>query len=169
MSRLNHDGHDASQYLPRGVPPVNAYRAQHGSVRWEGEAIKALTWLPDILEHRGRINGDHLNVCLTIKRATTSTMNALAIENVRAYLTDVVAVQNKCQCIDKAKCQCGTDIFYNLLTRLNRKKSYICFWLVTDEMNQGNIGVAIREIGFIKEALEDAHKIIDDCKNRSNV
>lgn len=159
--RLNYLGHDESQYLPRGVPPVNPWRAQHGHVKWEGEAIKALTWMPDILhatlneEGNELLTRDYVHTCESIFRIVTSTRHALGLSDLRSFIGgSISAIESTPK----------TDPFIALLTGLMPYQSNLCLWVVCDEYNNGNVELAKKLITSICNSLDRAQKIIDECK-----
>lgn len=161
-SKLNADGSDPQYYLPRGVPPVNPWRMQHGQVRWEGEAIKALTWMPDMLNNTLDVNGnpcltpDYIHTCESIFRIVTSARVALGLSDLRSFIS-----ANKTDAQSSRK----TDPFFALLTGLLPYQSNLCLWVVCDEYNHGNIELAKRLIWSIRNSLDNAQKIIDNCRS----
>jgi hypothetical protein len=168
--KLNADGHDESQYLPRKwfnprtgkeepYPVVNPFRQAKGDIsRNDDDKLEAMTWLPDILLKRGKISGDHHSTCLSAFRAALSTRNALGVENLRAYLSEVMGEE-----IPSGE---ESDIFFNLATKLSKLHFHTCMWVVFEEMNRGNVALACSIIGTIQESIERAQDIIDSCKKK---
>ena len=132
MSKLNAEGHDGSQYLPRGTPPVNAFRAQHGNVRWEGEAIKALTWLPDILFERKIIEECHLHTANSFLRVLIHAKRTLGITDLRGALFDKFPDSMPTE----------NDLFLEICRELPRPEANAIIWLVWDDYNRRNIALA---------------------------
>lgn len=173
MNRLNSEGHDESQYLPKkwfnpktekeeSYPVVNPFRAQHGKVRLEGEEIKALTWLPDILhdtygeDGKELLSRDYLQICETIFRIVMSARNALGISDLRSFLGAEQLNQHLS----------ARDPFFALLSKLLPYQSNMVLWIVCDEYNRGNIDLARKLIETIRNSLDLAKKVIDDCKGK---
>lgn len=156
--RLNAEGHDESQYLPRGIPPVNPFRAQHKGVRWEGTSIKAMNWLPDLMLDREFLTKDHQTTCLSFYSAVISTRKLLGITDLRGYLAD----SQMGDALPK-------DIFFAICNGLKKWKSNLCLWVVCNEYNMGNIELAYKIRGNIQESLEDAQKIIDNLRELARV
>lgn len=163
MSRLNQDGHDESQYLPRGTPPVNPFRAQHGKLEWVERTLHAKTWLPDILNttlnDKGDplLNTDNLTTCMRFYSSLVSTRKALGISDIRGYIADPQKGSNKPE----------TDIFYAVMTGLLKYQSNLCLWIVCDEYNRGNLKLAEKMIGSICNSLDLAQNIIDNLCDSS--
>lgn len=155
MNRLNSDGHDESQYLPKGTPPVNPFRAQHEGIKWEGESIRAKTWLPDILEEQldenahPLLSGDQVHTCKSFLRSVVGTRNALGITDLRIYVG-----QPNSEAESK-------DIFFSIMRGLVAYQANLCLWVVCDEYNRGNISLARKLIGSIQQSLDNAQKLID--------
>lgn len=139
------------------VPRVNAFRAKQGNVRYEGQAIKALTWMPDIMLDREWINGDHMHTCGIFYRAVVATRKALGIGDLRAYLAESRP--------DGAGAAC--DVFFAVLSQLPKAQSNMCLWVVCDEYNRGNFMLAYNLRGTIQAALENAQIIIDREKEKA--
>lgn len=152
MSRLNGEGHDESQYLPRGTPPVNPFRERQGGVRWEGTSCKALSWFPDRLYHLQIIEKHHLDTAISFITAMINTQKVLGIGDIRGILHD------KPEELNSPK----GDVFYAILNRLCKPESNMLLWLVCDDRNRGNTSLARHLIGTIKHALENTQKIIDN-------
>lgn len=155
--RLNAEGHDESQYLPNGMPPVNAFREQHGNVQWEGLSIRALTWMPDILFVRRSIEKVHLDTCVSFYGAVVETRKVLKIGDIRGILFD------KPDELTTPK----VDVFFNIVHGLCKPEANMLLWLVCDEYNRGNISLAHKLIGTIKHGIENAQKIIDNLRERA--
>jgi hypothetical protein len=158
MNRLNSEGHDESQYLPKGIPPVNAFRAQHNGIKWEGQAIRSLTWLPDILnatlDENGKelLNRDHIATCTRFYSAVVSTRKTLGISDIRGYIADSKGEKN----------DNPSDIFFSVVNGLLPYQSNLCLWVVCDEYNRGNFKLAQKMIQSIQQSLDNAQKIIDE-------
>lgn len=164
--KLNSEGHDESQYLPKkwynprtgreeDYPIVNPFREKHGGVVTEGKSIKALTWLPDKLhlqldtDGNQLINGDQLNTCRSFYRAVVSTRNELRIDNVRNLVGQSPTPGEP------------TDIFFAVVRGLLPYQANMCLWVVCDEYNRGNLELAQKLIVSIQNSLDLAQKIID--------
>lgn len=165
MNRLNSEGHDESQYLPKGMPPVNPFRAQHRGIKWEGQAVKALTWLPDILNAMLNDSGnelltrDHIATCTRFYSAVVSTRKTLGISDIRGYIAEPTGKNDSRE----------TDIFFSVVNGLLKYQSNLCLWVVCDEYNRGNIKLASHLIGSIQQSLDNAQKIIDSLKNVTTI
>lgn len=155
MRRLNAEGHDETQYLPRGTPPVNPFRERQGGVKWEGTGVKALTWMPDImndtLDEEGRelLTRDQLHTCESFFRAVVATGNELKIDRLKIYMGDSVEDEKKAK-----------DIFYAIMTRLLPYQSNLMLWVVCDDRNRGNIALAKHLKSSIQNAVDCAQKVI---------
>jgi hypothetical protein len=152
MNRLNSEGHDESQYLPLGTPPVNAFRAQHGTVKWEGTSCKAISWMPDKLYDLKIIDKHHLDTASSFLTAKIHTQKVLGIADIRGILHDKP---------DALSAPRG-DVFFALLKQLCKPELNMLLWVTCDDRNHGNIPLACQLIGTIKHALENAQKIIDN-------
>ncbi len=87
--RLNAEGHDESQYLPCDVPIVNAFRERKGGVKYEGTAIKAMQWMPDILFDRENEKEKAYNdTCVSVYGYYVMAAQTLGISDVRNILFD---------------------------------------------------------------------------------
>lgn len=152
--RLNADGHDESQYLPRDTPAVNAYRAAQGGISWDGQSIKHLTWMPDKLHYKLTEEGkpyldrDRLQTCEGLYRAVTGTRSALGISDLRIYVGE------------KSEGGEPKDIFFAVLRKLLPYQSNLCLWTVCDEYNRGNLPLAMQLISSIHNALDMAADVI---------
>lgn len=167
MTRLNADGIDESQWLPKvfnkhtglleRIPPVNPFRQQHGIVKWEGESIKAISWMPDLLfakldaDGNQLLNGDHLMTCKAFYSAVVSTRKALGISDLRGYLSDP----------GQGNPATG-DVFFTVMTKLLPYQANMCLWVVCDEYNRGNVALAEKLITSIQNSLDLARKVIDN-------
>lgn len=168
MNRLNADGHDESQYLPKvfdpvtgkmiPTPPVNAFRAQHGNVVYEGDLIRQLEWLPDILYAHAVIDKCHLDTALSFYTAYIETMKALKIGDIKGILNDKT---------DELSTPKG-DIFFAVMHGLCKPEANMMLWLVCDDRNRKNTLLARHLIGTIKHALENSQIIIDNLKKKNN-
>lgn len=161
MDKLEADGSNRKYYLPKGMPLVNPFRMQHGKVKWEGEAIKALTWMPDILhetlDEAGKelLNRDYVHICETVFRVVMSTRNFLGISDLRSFIGgDGMALATLP----------AQDPFAALLTRLMPYQSNLVLWVVCDEYNRGNVPLAKKLIASICNCLDLAKKVIDECR-----
>lgn len=154
MNRLNADGHDESQYNPRGVPPVNPFRMQHGSIKWEGEAIKALTWLPDILRDIGYIEKGHHDTCKSFERILIQAKRTLNICQLKGAL-----FEKPPEMINN-----DTDMYLLLKNKLILREMEIMIWLVEEENSKENLKAVNFLIGKIIHAIENSQRIIDNAK-----
>lgn len=161
MEKLEADGSNRNYYLPKGMPLVNPFRMQHGKVRWEGEAIKALTWLPDILhetlDDKGRelLSRDYVHICETVQRIVISAKQCLGLSDLRGYigaqgLSTLPLPQS--------------DPFVALLSKLMPYQSNLVLWVVCDDYNRGNVALAEKLITSICNSLDLAKKVIDECR-----
>lgn len=156
MNRLNHEGHDESQYLKKGTPPVNPFRMQHGKVKWEGEAIKALTWLPDVLQDIGYLEKEHHDTCRSFERILIQAKRTLSICELKGAL------------FDKAPEEIRNDVDMYLLIKntLICSEMQIMIWLVEEENSISNIEAAASLNGKIKHAIENTQKTIDNVSKK---
>lgn len=152
LNRLNADGHDESQYLPRGTPPVNAFRERKGGVVLQGTAIKALAWFPDILFNRRIIEKEHLDTCVSFFKALVETQRELGIGDIRGILADRSEDGE----------QKHRDTFFAVMHALRKPEANMLLWTICDDRNRGNIPLACHLIGTIKHALENTQIIIDN-------
>lgn len=159
MSRLNAEGHDESQYLPRDCPPVNAFRERQGGVIYEGTAIKALSWLPDILFDKQRITKPHLDTSNSFFRILVNAKRTLGICDLRGTLFEKFP----------NGISSDTDAFLEIIRGISRPESNILIWLVWDDYNRKNVPLALHVMGTIHHALENAQNVIDMiAKKRDN-
>lgn len=157
MNRLNHEGHDASQYLPRGVPPVNAYRATKGDIVREGESIKAISWMPDRLYVADRLSKEEVNTCTMFYSILIATRRVLGICDLRGILTDKT-MENPTKSLE-------VDYFMEIMNGLPRPEGNMLLWVVCDEYNHGNLELACMLLGTIQHAIENTKNIIDNIKS----
>ena len=156
MNRLNADGHDKSQYLPRGTPPVNPFRAQHKGIEWDGESIKVKTWMPDILlktlDEFGKemLTRDQVHTCESMFRAITATRNSLGINDLRAFIGESKGDGEP------------KDIFFAVIHGLLPYQANLCLWVVCDEYNRGNLPLAKKLITNIQQSIDLAQILIDN-------
>jgi hypothetical protein len=154
MHRLNSEGHDESQYLPKGIPPINPFRAQHGNLQWEGEAIKDVSWLPEKLYVIEKITKPHLDSASSFQRALIMAERTLGISDIRGALFDKHADgQNS-----------DTDMFLEFVRKLAKPEISTLTWFVFDKYNHGNINLALHLIGTIQHGLENVQKVIQGIK-----
>lgn len=152
MSRLNSDGHDESQYLPKGTPPVNPFRAQHCGIKWSGKAIRAIDWLPDALYERGLMEKAHLDTTCCFYRALISTRKTLGISDILGSISERFPIAGN---------QTIIDIFFPVMTELSKPQSTLLLWLVEEKNSEGNIMAAFRLAQNILATLEQTQNIID--------
>ena len=152
MNRLNSEGHDESQYLPKGTPPVNAFRAQHGNVKWEGESIKAMSWMPDILFDKEIISKKHLDTSNNFFRIVVQAKRTLGICDLRGGLFDK----------HETGAAFEADLFLEIWRSIPKSEFNMLLWFVWDDYNRGNVALAIHLRGTIQHGLENAQKIIDN-------
>jgi len=162
------DGIDKTQWLPKvfnrvsgimeRVPPVNPFRARQGMVVWKGEEIKALVWMPDILNAIRNGNGDPIHLtddevhtCKRVERAALSAMAALKLSNIRTFMSGDMNT-------DKLP---KNDPFKELLCGMPRKYSHALMWIICDERNGGNTELALKIITTIRTAIEHAKNILE--------
>lgn len=173
--KLNADGHDESEYLPKKwfnpktqkeepYPIVNSFRAKKGDVVMldeDGGVHKALKWLPDILHRtldenaKELLTGDHVHICESIFRIACSAKVALGIADLRNYSLPVDTSESITVEVDK---------LFALLKGLLPYQSNLCLWVVFDEYNRGNVVLAKKIISSICSSLDNAKKILDECK-----
>lgn len=163
------DGIDKSQWLPQyfnpfskrmeRVPPVNAFRQQHGIVQWEGQAIKALTWLPDILNHNKNLDDDELHICKRVERAALSAMAALGLSNLRVFIAGDMNTGSLPE----------HDPFKEILQGMQPKYSTALLWVICDERNGGNVQLAIKILSTIRTAIGHAKNILEKLDNSGNI
>lgn len=175
MNRLNADGHDESQYLPKkwinpksgkeeDYPVVNECRAKKGDIvqlETDGGLNKALTWLPDKLNHMRDDNGkellnrDYLHICESIYKIVMSARHSLGISDLRSFIGGEAIIQVGIL---------PSDPFFAILSKLMPYQSNMVLWVVCDEYNRGNIALARKCISSILGSLDMAKKVIDDCR-----
>lgn len=168
--QLNSEGHDESQYLPKkwlnprtgkeeDYPVVNPWRAGKGDIkRNEDDKLESMTWLPDVLFERKHIQQQHLNTAKSFFRILVQAKKALGICDLRGQLFDRYP----------AGISDDIDMFIQINRRLVKPESNILIWLVWDDYNRGNVALAMRVIGTILHALENAQEVIDYYAQLSN-
>lgn len=161
---LNADGHDESQWLPRkwtnpktgkeeDYPVINAHRVSKGDIRYDGVAIKARQWLPDILFDRSDERQKPYNdTCVSFFGYYVSAMQALGISDIRNILFDVV---------EQAERLPPVDTYSAILRGIPKPESNALLWVVLDERNRGNIALAHKMLGTIRHAIDNTAKVID--------
>jgi hypothetical protein len=163
MNRLNADGHDESQYLPKvldkitgkivSLPPVNAFRERQGGVRYEGTSIKAMQWLPDILfDRENERERPYNDTCVSFYGYYVQTGQALGVSDVRNILFDRLEEGTQLPPV---------DTFAAIMRGLVKPESHMLLWVVCDDRNRGNLRLANHLIGTIRHAVEHAQEIID--------
>jgi hypothetical protein len=160
MISYNEQGIDESQFLPAGVLAVNKYRLAKGDMHYSGTAEGTHfthDWFPDKLAASGIITHEHLAICACIFIATVSTMNALGVRRLRAFLGEY-----------KGGVPTGAaDKIYSALIREMRPDSFnILYWIMDDDRNCGNLALAYNLRHSIVEAIEAADSIA--CKAKKN-
>jgi hypothetical protein len=151
---LNAEGHDESQYLPKGLPAVNAYRAQHGKVIWEGDSIKSLEWLPDAFFGGNEKEEGYLRTCNAFFCYLVQFKRTCGTCDIRGRLFDELATGISFE----------LDMFKQIRDRLPKNELATLVWFVWNDYNRGNMNLASYLLGTIKHALEHTKNIIDDCK-----
>lgn len=173
MNRLNADGHDESQYLPRKwfnpktgkdepFPIVNATREAKGDIqRNADDKLECATWMPIILNRKITQDGkpwlddDMLHTCKRAERAILSGLSALGIPTIRNFMSgDMSTVKLT-----------PKDPFLMLLTGMLPVYSTALLWVICDERNRGNIPLALKIFPTIAQAIEHAKKILDDLQD----
>jgi len=166
---LNAEGHDESQYLPKvfnkatgkmeNMPVVNAYRERQGGVRYEGEAIKALQWMPDIIfDRENEKERPYNDTCVSFYTYHVQANQSLGISDIKNILFD------KAQDVSSLP---PIDTYSAILRGLVKPESNMLLWVVCNERNKGNVALARHLIGTIRHAIENAQIIIDNlAKNR---
>lgn len=151
--RLNAEGHDESQYLPKNVPIVNAFRERRGGVRYEGTAIKAVEWLPDILfDREDEREKPYNDTCVSVYGYHINTLHSLGMRATNNILFDPVFAVTQLPAV---------DTYAAIIHGLAKPESIVLLWTVCTERNHGNIGLARSFIGTIRHAIENAQSIID--------
>lgn len=166
--RLNSEGHDESQYIkpllnPKTgkmeMPPiVNPFRERQGSVRYEGTAIKAIQWLPDILFDRdNEMEKPYNDICVSFYGYYIQAGQTLGISDIRNILFDP---------IDDISELPPTDTFRAIMTGLRLPESNMLLWVICDDRNHGNVHLARHLIGTIRHAIENTKNIIDELTQK---
>lgn len=151
--RLNADGHDESQYLPRDVPIVNAFREKRGGVRYEGTAVKAIQWMPDILFDRDNEKEKPYNdTCVSFFGYYVMAGQALGISDIRNILFDRIEEGTQLPPV---------DTFSAIMLGLAKPESNMLLWVVNDDRNRGNVALGRHLIGTIRHAVENMQNILD--------
>lgn len=178
--RLNSEGHDESQYLPKTwynpktqmdepYPVVNAFRAAKGDIvhlQEDGEVARALVWLPHALhlklDHCGQriISSDHLHTCETLNRVLRIVKVALGLSDLRAY-TDGQA--------GEMAPSAERDIFVELIKGLPVFQGRVGFWFAEADFTPQNSRAALQWLGAIYAALDSAQNIIDATRESDNM
>lgn len=159
MQRLDADGLDPSQFLPRGVPPVNAYRAAKGDLlaivdeEEHFEGVKSITWMPDRLYHAGKIAKEQVDTCQSFYIAVIATRKTLGICDLRGVLIDKLL-----QTVVNIK---DVDIFLSVMRQLKKPEANMMLWLVDHDYNRNNMELACHLIGTIKHAIDNTQNILD--------
>ena len=165
---ISEEGIDKSQWLPKvynrvsglmeRIPPVNPFRARQGAVVWQGEAIKALVWMPDILNAIRNNDGDpiyltddELHTCKRVERTALSAMAALGLSNIRTFMAGDMNPDKLPQ----------NDPFKELLQGMPRPYSHALLWVICDDRNGGNLPLALKIITSIRTAVEHAKNILE--------
>jgi hypothetical protein len=163
---LNAEGVDESQFLPKEfnkklgkyekVPPVNAYRAKHGNIKWAGDSIKDASWLPELI-----FNGDteekvYLDTANSFFRILVHAKRTLGICDLRGALFESYP----------SGISQDTDLFLEILRHVVKPEVTVLIWLVWNDYNHGNIALAKKLIGTIKHGLENVQRVLDDTKKR---
>ena len=162
---LNSEGVDESQFLPKEfnqktgkheqIPPVNAYRAQHGNIKWAGESIKDANWLPEIV-----FDGDndkekpYLDTAKSFFKILVQAKRTLGITDLRGPLFDKLPYSANPE----------TDMFVEIHRGLAKPEMTAVIWFVWDDYNRCNVALAHKIIGTIKHGLENVQKILDSRK-----
>ena len=160
-TKMNAQGHDESQYLPRGVPPVNPFRAKHGKIEWVNQTLHAKTWMPDILTTTLNENGkplfetEHLETCIRLFKALVATNQALKISDLHMQLAS-----EEIQGMPRNP----KDIYFAIMRELLPHQSNLCWWVICDDRNHGNVELATHLISSIQNSLVLAEKVIDSLR-----
>ena len=154
--QLNAEGHDESQYLPKDEPIMNIFRIQHSAVKKEGESIKILSWLPDILFEKNVIDKRELNTAENIYKCWVATNQALGVSHrgMRIASIEIEGIPRE-----------PKDIYFALLSNLLPYQSKLCVWLVKEEPRESIVKHAVAIKSNIINALLQAKNIIDNYQN----
>lgn len=165
---LNAEGHDENQYLPKflnkatgkmeDMPPVNAFRERQGGVKYEGKAIKAVRWMPDILfDRENKREKPYNDTCVSFYGYYVQAGQALGISDIRNILFDRVEEGTQLP---------PADTFSAIMHGLCKAESHMLLWVICDDRNRGNIPLAKHLIGTIRHAIENTQKIINDLTKK---
>lgn len=163
---------DQSQFLPNWLNPktgryeqpplVNAYRAAKGDLivqlSEDGGLNKVLTWMPDILHYKGKLEKEHVDTCFSFFGILTNARRILKICDLRGLLAD--------KKLEKGEGDEETDTFLTIVHTLAKAEANMMFWVVCDEYNRGNYTLAVSMIGTIKHAIENTNNILIDKRKR---
>lgn len=158
-NRLNSEGHDESQYLPHGVPPVNAFRAAKGDIKRIGEEIRARHWMPDLLFDYGHFEKEHVDTCLSFYAILIGARRVLGICDLLNAITDKMAMEAS---------NAEVDSFVEIMRGLPKPEMNMLIWVVDNDRNHRNISLAFHLIGTITHAIEHTQKIIVEISDRKS-
>jgi hypothetical protein len=163
---LNAEGIDESQFLPKefnkktgkyeSIPPVNAFRAKHGNIKWAGESIKDASWLPEILFNADTEEKGYIDTSNSFFRILVHAKRTLGICDLRGSL-----FENHPYGITTE-----TDMFLEIIRNVVKPEVTVSIWLVWNEYNRGNLPLAQKLIGTIKHGLENIQSCIDNCNKK---
>jgi hypothetical protein len=150
---------DTSQWLPKDIPVINAYRASKGDIkRNSDDKLQSITWLPHILHDMNRITKEHLDTAKSFERILIHAKRTLGICDIRGVLYDK----------HPAGQSHDTDVFLEIIRVIPKPESNIIVWLVWDDYNRGNSILALKVIGTIQHGLENAQKVLDNIAEKRN-
>lgn len=167
MNRLNADGHDESQYLPKKwfnpktqkeepYPFINAYRKNKGDIFLnKDDQMQTLSWLPDALELKGFIEKEHHDTCKSFERILIQAKRTLGICDIRGVLFEKLPEEIRNE----------LDMFIVLKKELLKSYMVTMIWLVEAEVTNANISVVGGLVGKVHHAIENTQRIIDNSKN----
>jgi len=170
-ARLNADGHDESQYLPKILnpvsgkweepPPVNAYRAAKGDIRRnDDDKIESATWLPRIMFLGRRIEKEHYDMAVVVECVWLSAKKTLGILDLRGKLFDKVP---------ELGTNVDVDAFLEMHRTMARPELEAVLWFVSFYIRASSAALPLERLGVILHGLENAQNIIDNCKRKRKV
>lgn len=161
--RLNAEGHDESQYLPKEynaktgkmerVPPINAFRAAKGDItRNEDDKLESVHWLPRIMHRQRQITKEHYDTARSFERHLIHARRTLGICDIKGKLFDIMPANG----IDES-----TDLFLTILRSVARPEVVRLVWFVDMNFPCSSAALPDDMLGVIQHGLENVQKIID--------
>ncbi len=169
--RLNAEGHDESQYLPKkwinpktgkeeDYPVVNVWRMGKGDIIInEDDKYEVPTWLPRRLFRNGSFTKELFDTSNSFFRILVHAKRTLGITDLRNILFEKPPASGQ---------NIQVDMFIELKRALALPEMNAIIWLVWDDYNRGNTGIAYQIIGTIKHGLENCQMVIDKFKEKSD-